>query len=476
MSEFSEYLDSYMNEIAISSAELSEELGIERTTVYRYRKGSRIPVNDKMVVQMADALQMSVPERAEFIEKYDYLNIGEMVVNSYQYVCSLLKRMKNAEEEKTAFAFCETVSLSQFKKTISAMDTEDEIVAVISALFEDIKQGDGQSLMLVMQPVYETVQKMIQVIFRESGVQIEQIVCLEQRLGKNYKNLEVLQWILPLCFDNVDYNVRYYYDFLSHHINGMSWIPNIIISEKRVVMFDYEMQHGVLIQDPEVVRLMKKKYDEIRKNTSSLVVGVSGAIKVVDVYDGSGNIVIAAEPCVGVGISSDIYEEFLYPFPEKKEFIQLMAQWNGDWADMVFHEPGGIMGTGILSLCRLEKIRSFMETGRVREFPAGFYRPLDMDIRKKVLRRCIHLIKNGRIKYYILPDEVDVPGNIFCYVGEGNKITLNRMCEDGITKLEICEQSIHKAFKNFIEYMEKKGMLPDQGEVVRRLEEIVEEY
>lgn len=476
MSEFSEYLNNYMDEIELSSAELSEELGIERTTVYRYRKGSRVPVNEEMVAQIADVLQMNVSEKSELIQKYDYLSIGETVVSSYEYVCNLLKRIKDAEMEKTAFALCKYASMDQYKKAICAIDTKDEILAVVSAAFEDLKQGGGQSLMLIMQPVYETVQKMIQVMFWGTPVQIEQIVCLEQSTVKNYQNLEALQAVLPLCFDNVYYNVRYYYDFLSHHLNGMSWMPNIIISENWVIMFDYEMEHGVLIRETETVQMMREKFAETRKKSQPLVVGASGALKVMEAYDEIGNIVIAGVPCMGLGISSDIYEEFLYPFPEKKEFIRLMSDWNGDWEGKIFIEPESSMRSGTISFCKLENIRFFMETGRVREFPDGFYRPLDMDTRKKVLWRCIQLIRTGRLNYYILPEEVEVPNDIYCYVGWGSKITLSRMYENGMTKLEICEQSIFKAFKNFMEYMEKKGLLSDWEEVVKRLEEIAKEY
>lgn len=476
MSEFSEYLDRYMNEIKISSAELSEELGVERTAVYRYRKGSRVPVNEEMVVQMAQVLQMSVPERDEFIEKYDYLNIGETVVNSYQYICELLKRIKNAEKETTVFTFREIVLSDRYEEPNFAMSTEDEVLGAMSTLFEDVKQGGGQSLMLIMQPVYETVQRMIQAMFQGTEVQIEQIVCLEQSTAKNYKNLQVLQLILPLCFDNVNYDVRYYYDFLSHHINGMSWMPNVIISEKQVIMSDYEMKYGILIREAGIVQMMREKFAEIKKFSQPLVERISGALKVMEAYNEIGNTVIADIPCMGPGISSDIYEEFLFPFPEKKEFIRLMSDWNGDWEGKIFVEPESSMREGTISFCKLESIRSFMETGRVREFPDGFYRPLDMNVRKKILWRCIQLIRMGRLKYYILPDEVEVPNDIYCYVGEESKITLSRIYENGMTKLEICEQSIYKVFKNFMEYMEKKGLLSDREEVVKSLEEIAKEY
>ena len=77
MSKFSDFLDNYMEEHDISSADLARDMGSDRTTIHRYRKGKRVPADENVVSNMADVLRMSAGEKKILLEKYDCLVFGE---------------------------------------------------------------------------------------------------------------------------------------------------------------------------------------------------------------------------------------------------------------------------------------------------------------------------------------------------------------------------------------------------------------
>lgn len=483
MSDFSEYLNSYMEENSINSAQLSRETDIERTVIYKWRKGNRVPANEEIVMHIADALRMTVVEKQTLIDKYERLSMGELVVNSYHYIKNLLSKLKNTNIKSNSMTLKWDMSLkSELELNIVHLNSKEEIVSCITNLFRLIieKEDKIKTLRLMMQPRYETIQERIQSFFRGSSIRIEQIVCLEQSYQKSYKNLQIFQWVLPLCFEQLNYEVLYYYDFLSHHINTMSWMPNILIIGDHVVQFDYEMEQGIAVKDAQYTETMIAEFDRIKKKALPFLTSGDNQMGAMDIYSEIGAELpstIFEQPCLGVGISTEIYEEFLYPFPEKEEFMKAMALQNGDWEGDTFLPPKQKSQMEIKSYCSKRGIREFMETGRVNEFPNGFYRPLDMDTRKKVLRRIIYLIREGGISYYFLPDEIELPSHIYFYLDGVNKqITLNRIHEDSVSRVCVKEPSIYKAFQCFFEYLEKKGMLSGREEVLRELEEVRKEY
>lgn len=478
MSGFSDYLDFYMDENSVTSAELSKETSIDRTTVFRYRKGTRVPTDEQTVARLADGLRMSVPEKEKLFEEYDRLTIGELTVNSFLYIKKLLKDLKDVKQTTLTMSTHADHSLREYcQNPVMEIRSQNDILTYLSALFDFAKEAD-EAVSLVMQPIYESVHRLILSSFRGSEVQIEQIICLEQSLSRSYQNLETFQTILPLCFELLNYHVQYYYDFLSHHINPMSWMPNIVIVGDYVLQFNHEMDRGVLLHDGQYAEIMKSEYHKMKSNSSHFLASDTDQMFVMDAYNKLKSETAASlfvEPCLGMGISSDIYEQYLYPFPKKELFIREMVQKNGDWEDMDYVLPD--TQQNFKSFCKKESIRTFMETGRIHEFPDGFYETLPMDVRKTVLKRVIRLVREGRLSYYFLPEEFLLPEQIYFYwIFEQKKVCINQVMGHGVSQIVVQEPGICRAFQSFYEYMEQKNMLTSKEEVLRVLEEVRDEY
>lgn len=207
MSDFSEYLDNYMKEHSITSSELSRETHIERTVIYKWRNGRQHPRDENNVVCIADALRMSVVEKQNLIDMYDRISLGELTVNSYYYIKDLLKKLKSTNKNSAPLTLkWDTPWEKEMQSHVTNLHSGDEIVSCITHLFTLLLEQENEiiTLYLMMQPQYEIIQKRIQAFFRGTSVKIEQIVCLEQSFHKSYKNLEIFQWILPLCFEQLN--------------------------------------------------------------------------------------------------------------------------------------------------------------------------------------------------------------------------------------------------------------------------------
>lgn len=482
MSNFSEYLEKYMTEKSITSAMLAEESNIERTVIYRYIKGKRIPQEIEIVIRMADSLHMNIQEKKQLLEEYDKLTLGELTVNSYKYVCRLMEKLV-ATEQKSLFR--------QWKKSVTAnisledntvlLNSREEIMSRVFNLFEYAltKESSNMTVHFIMQPIYDSVQNFILPFFEGTNVKIEQIVCLEQSLAKSYKNLEIFQQILPLCFKKINYKVLYYYDSLDHHINERSWIPNVIIVGSFVLQFNYNMTQGIIVRGENYIRGMIKEYENLQEQSRAFLMNGGSAMHLLSIYnkeDIKGGGMIFQQPCMGCCISRDLYEKYLYSFPGKEEFIERMITTRGDWKGNIYY-PNKNHDIKLLSFCKWNFVEEFMERGMIREFPDKFYHPLELDDRKKLLDRMIYLVKSGCVSYRFLDDEIMIPENIvFYWDEEQNFIYLNQIKEDSFVQIEVMEQGIYRTFQYYLEYLEKKGMIATKEESLEKLERLRGKY
>lgn len=481
MSNFSEYLESYMMERSITSSMLAEESNIERTVIYRYIKGKRIPKEIEIVIHLADSLHMNIQEKSKLIDEYDKLTMGEITVNSYKYVSKLMEKLIVTEHQSLFHQWRrKTLKDILLKNGSVLLNSREEIMSRVHSLFEYavMKEGDT-TVHVIMQPVYDSIQNFILPFFEGTNVKIEQIICLEQSLSKSYKNLEIFQRILPLCFKEIKYKVLYYYDFLVHHINERTWMPNIIMVGDYILQFNFSMNQGIIIKDKDYVKGMAKEYENLIRQTRTFLLNGETVSNLLAIYSSeqikNGN-VIFWQPCMGACISRDLYEVYLNSFPEKEVLIEEMISRHGDWKGNTYFPPKN-GPEKIISYCKWDGLDVFMKSGIIQEFPLKFYRPLVMDDRKKLLDRMICLAESGLFRYRFLCDEIILSDNImFCLNDDSNGIYLNQIEEGRLVQVEVKEQGIYRAFWYYLEYMEKKGMVTSEKESLEKLKRLREKY
>lgn len=485
MSGFSDKLEQCMKECGINAAELAQELGVDRTTIFRYMKGKREPKDAKIVKGIADALHMTLQDRKQFMEEYDNLILGEQVVKGYQYVERLFKHLGNEKQEhrNTFWDIKKQAEVNFF-----CLNSRREIEMCVLALFWALEQREEEVvLQILMQPEYEEIQNALSDIFgkqKVENIRIEQIICLEQQVQKSYENLERFQQVLPLCFSDISYEARYYYDSVKNHINEMSWTPNVILAGNCAVQFDYDMSQGIFVCNEKYAGAIRSQYEHFRGRSLPLVIKGSGVKEIMPFYEElltrTENRTVAVtftEPCIGSCISREICEAYLMSFLEKEQLIAQLEHFYGKWKGTEYLPPEEENEVKVESYFCMKGIRRFMETGIMREFPESYYHPAPMKLRRLILARMIKLLKSGRGLYRLLPEEVSLPENISFYWGADEKqLCINCIKPEDILQIKIGEPGICQVFRQWLEYMDKKGMMLSVEETLDALRRLAEEY
>lgn len=475
---FSKYLQSFMKRNEISMVELSKETNIDRTVIYRYVKGTRVPSDINVVIRIADAMQMSIREKKHLLEEYDKLIFGEAMVYSFQYIQKLMKELeKLGREDNLLRNQWSAVRELKIDTPVIELNTKEEIVNYILNLFQYVAdQSDiSDKIYLVMQPVYHDIQKFIPQIFKNSNIKIEQVVCLEQNLNQSYENLQVLQEILPACFALSEYEIYYYYDVVNSHINRMSVMPNLLVIHDQVIQFDYKMKHGIVVKDAAYAKAMCKQYAAIRRDTCNLCVRGS-ATEIFYEYNQTMGIIagmLSGQVCMGACIGREILEKNIYPIPGKKEFIDSIIEIHGDWEEMQYLHTSTRVDA-IVSYGSYRGVKDFMRTGRITELPDALYLPLSPEERRLVLQRMIVLVRLGKIRYRFISDEINLPQSVQVYWAEKQKkLIINQVLEDEMRRITVDEHSIYKTFQYYLEYLEKKELLCSEEESQQYLVELL---
>lgn len=433
---FSKHLKKYLKEHEITVAELATEVGMDRVNVYRYVEGRRFPDDVEIVEKILDALRMRSAERQTILEEYERVKLGDQMVDSHKYVEDLMSDLRGISEKNRI----DVQTWRQFvqmplENQVHCLTSKKEIEMCAAALFDAIAKNTEENfeVYLLMQPTYQVLQELMISSFRDTDVKIEQIICLEQNPQKNYRNLEAFRQLLPTCFTNMDYNVRYYYSVLTEHINEMSWMPNMILADCGVLQFDYAMKNGVFVGNKEYVLSLKKQYTYFQESSVPFLIKTEGLDCTQQLYsamledfkspigkDDKTVNTLFVQPCLGMCVSSDMYENYLYPSPIKEMFTLGMAATRGDWNGVEHLHSGQNLPLKTVNYFQLKGLNDFLETGRIREFPSAFYSPLAEQDRKMCVKRMFKLLEEGAMKYRIVADSVKMPQNMCFYLGGVN--------------------------------------------------------
>lgn len=477
MTGFSEYIQNFINVQSISLKDLSEETGIDRTVLYRYVKGKRIPSDKDIVIRIADAAQMSLNEKKYFLEEYDKVVLGDNIVYSYEYIKKMTENLGRFQENNTAKSSWHIVHDFEEEDKSIELNSSEEIITYILDLFKYavLHSKDIKKILIVMQPVYDEIQKFIPQIFNDSEIEIEQIICMEQNINQNYRNLELLEKVLPLCFSHTGYRLYYYYDLLSSHINDTTVMPNIIIAGDYVVQFDYPMKHGFVERNTVFTRVMHRQYNLLQKNTSSLVSGTDGLDKFSFVYrnmGGDSGISMQKQFCMANCIDMEMAGRHIFQAGVAEEIIGKNFSVHGKWKGDKYVEEKD-KNFFVISYGTHKGMEEFMETGRIKEFPDNLYSPLTLEERLEVLERMCMLIKKGKAEYHLILDGIEFADGIIYYLSTGKRrFIFSKVTKNDIMHVTVDEQSIYRTFKMYLEYLYKKGLVYNKEETLDYLEEL----
>ena len=474
---FSEYFHNYVKTYHLSIPKLAQAAGINRSVLYRYITGERVPQKLAIVQSLADAMCMNSEERSEFLEAYDRAYFGDDVVNSYLYMHALIKTLNNADylnnphigldEEYFSQAFSESDEFVPLKSSHS-------IVTYAMRLLENCKDN---RIMLLMQPTYAEIQNLLLPILGDKDVAVEQIVCFEKTLEKCYINLDILKYVLPHSFNLKSYNVYYHYDNIDSHINKQTLFPNLILTDNGLLLFDYDMQEGFFSANFKFVRSLTERFEYFKKTCFTLLEKGNYAANIEQM---NRELMIKEigtifnQPCLAQCFDQKILNEAIFDYPEKESFVKEIFYRYGDWNGLEMLDDNAIVDC-IITCCTKNGIRKFAEKGRIDEFPEEYYRPLTISERIVILERVLILCEEEKCKYYVLRKDLLMPENVQIYYAPTEKFVFFRhISKDNLRQINIKETSILNTVNNSMKYLEEKNLVLSQEEFKAFIKETIE--
>ena len=478
---FSEYLSTYLKDNKISVTKLAKTLDVERTTIYRYINGERVPKDVESVDQIAKALCMKNDERSKLFKEYDKAVLGDDVVNSYIYLKDLLNGLNNAVDiPPIHFSIIpnDEPKHYEYDTNFTPIYSTGAIKSFVGKMLREVlaSKKTNRYVKTIMHPTNKDINGLLIPFLGGTDIRLEQIVCFEKMFEKCYVNLEILKNVIPLSFSLKNYNAFYHYDNLESHYNSMSILPNLIVTNSEALMFDHEGQSGFYSSNPKVVKYFSDMFDKNSQTCFTLLEkgNDTNDVRTMNQALTSTNPgTLFNSPCLAPCLDYSIMKKRICNFPQKNKLIDSLIYQYGDWNGS--EHIGNKYVDFFTSFCTKNGFRYFVETGRVGEFPEFFYEPFTVEERINVLKRSIIMIKDKHCEYIIAKDGIALPDKIQLYYNKDEKtVAFRQISKNKLLQISVNEISVFNTVVNYIEYLKMKNLILSEKEAVDFIQDLID--
>lgn len=248
MQNFRDSFQYYLMTQEIKISDLSHITGIDRSTLYHYQRGSRIPPDMKTVLALAQALRISGTDLQRFKDAYEVSLYGEYVFVSRKQVRELLFDLsEHYPVLTTPITALSKVDLSTLSH-LSTINGESAVDAIIETILASGKDTDP---IYIMEPLLSdnTIRAIQSITKSIPGKRIVHLVTLENRSqltsSDSVYNLHFLNCVLPLLLDENNYECYFQYGDISTIENQV--IPScFVMSPTNVIAYTNNHRSGIL--------------------------------------------------------------------------------------------------------------------------------------------------------------------------------------------------------------------------------------
>lgn len=280
MHRFSEAFDYYLKQKKTGIALISKASGIERSTLYQYLRGKRIPPDQERVKLIAGCLRLNHAETEKFLDAYMVSKIGEYTYTSRKQLGHMFAmlmdldrqsrqhtehtdRADSAMEEATdaEAAGAPEIGICEGAWKISG---KRQIVRQMRKLLDD---QSGEFPLYIAAPVIsDELFGLVNEAFRKKPAShIRHLVMLnnvDQIMADDaIYNLSFLRQMIPFLVSEQDYICFYLYGDVQTAGEEMRIQPNYLVSGHSVLLFGEDLRDGLLITEHHVVEYYRNLFE-----------------------------------------------------------------------------------------------------------------------------------------------------------------------------------------------------------------------
>ena len=267
---FSQELMQLMNEKSFSRTGLSQQIFVDRATLFRYLKGHTLP-SEATVSQIAKAMRLTPAEFRRLLLSWEITangGIGKMQQRDYirailsdPFVDQVDGALPTHPYTPAGTYLSNSVQVRQAIMEMFTVPQPQEFHKVFIST-----QSDHPLLWGLLGQLPPTIRQ---------NLRIEHIIQMSDRQD-DAVNISLFQSILPFLVpydeSNIEwYQVRYYYNHnLRASAQAMDWFPNVLFTEHMALLLSHDYSGGVVLRDNPAA-YFRTIYNNIREHTWPMI-------------------------------------------------------------------------------------------------------------------------------------------------------------------------------------------------------------
>lgn len=344
MSRFSDCFAEIKEKRNLTSVEIAEICGLEKTMVFQWMVGKYLPSTWKKISGVLGALRLTSYEYERLQEAYEREKLGDDTYEGIQKVISIMHTLKEKinTTDRNIMPLCyKVIEYDNHMETIELNNYLDVLQCIQNILSVSAVQREN-SIFLKVDAISEQFSVLLDLLLSEKQVNI--------------------------------YNGEFH--------NKEQMKENWLLSDDFVMQFSEDMSQGLFSRDADYIAFIKEKYAKIKGKCKKLFNKSVNMQEDINRIRGTDATLYCMEyvPCISIGLTAQILDRCIYDEIAEKDFIigQLINTFvNNDTIHVIynfFNEQG---------------LYRFLESGKFDNFPHDIYESIIFEDRCEIVRNAV---------------------------------------------------------------------------------------
>lgn len=464
MSKFSDLLTTYIEENGIKIYSLAQYCKIDRSAVYRFMNGSRIPSEKSIVQQIADYLKLTSHQKAKFLEAWEISTTGEELWYQRKAVEHFLLNLQKTDTtlKKHLWNFSETILPAA--KSAVVLNGKEKIEIFLETMLIRESASKNPKLMLLLQPELTDLVNLLLGDPRSKNFDIYNIVCLNNHKPSDTQsfscyNIECFKKLMPLYINHQNFCSQYYYDNVTMHFHSINLLPCMILTGSSAIICSANLSFGIAHTDPAIVAILQEIFQKYKASSRPLVTKNSWNTQEFKKhffhFSSQDSILFGPEPYICSWLTPEVLQKYLTEESiQNKEILSASSFYLSTWK--TYMDTSKI--TWYTTRSNLEY---FMATGQITSLPKGIIHPLSFHDRHIYLEYLYDQIKNHPIHLISGPLE-HIKTNYHLYINAQTVFFTFPENHHSISSLTVSEPSLISSFSDLFTYLKASNQFAQQ--------------
>ena len=409
MSEFSQMLESYVNEKKVNKFQMAKYLSIDRSSLHKIIQGQRNAPSKNLVIRIGQYLELSPYELNELLELYSISLISPQRYYRRKNVQLFLESF-DPNPSLVEMPSFQASNLPGMNRSVMPLKTNainlEHLLYQINEKEKESGKGVIRFLGTPELPGFENLFAQLR-----SGTQVKHILpfvryenAADYKSDQNFLYLsKVVSMYAQFADRLIDYQTSYYYSGESIRSHFPPF-PYWVVTTEYALQISEDYKEGIIYQDPDMIAYMAEIFDRLWMRTNVLLIPVQDGLSQLHLNQEllkaktDSEIHFSLLPCLMPFLTRREIEKYLAPeLPEREGFIDLLDQ----YITAIRQRHALVHPKMIFSL---DGIKRFLEEGVFDEFPQDLYSPLEMDDRKRIYSRFLQ--KANQYEYKLLKENM----------------------------------------------------------------------